>query len=64
MPDFPAADGSNIRVVEREQCNDAAIGGYKLDLESRTIFVEMYHCAYVALCQTVLGDVMCKDDRV
>ena len=64
MKDFPVANGSNIRAVEREQCNGATFSSHKLDFESCTIFVAVHHGPYVALSQTVLGDVIREDDRV
>jgi len=64
MQDFPAANGSNIRLLEREQGNGSAISGNKLYLESRTIFVTVHYCPYITSFKAVFGHVMRKNNCI
>jgi hypothetical protein len=64
VQDFSAANGSNVLSVEREQGNRPALSSHKLDLEGRAIAVTVHHCPYVTLFQTILANVMRKDDCI
>lgn len=64
VQDFSAANGSNVRSVEREQRKRPAFSGHKLDFESLAIIVTVHHCPYVALFQAVFVNVMRKDDCI
>ena len=64
MQDFSAADGSNVRLAEREQRNRPAFSGHKLDLEGRAITGAVHHCSYIALFQAIFINVMRKSDCI
>jgi hypothetical protein len=64
VEDFPAANGTNVFVIERKQGNCFTISGYEFHLEGSPVTVAVHDCSYVTLLQTLFDNVMCQDDGV
>lgn len=64
MQHFSAADGSNVRLGEREQRNRPAFSSHKLGLEGHAIPIAVHYRSYIALFEAVFVNVMRKNDRI